>query len=288
MVKWAWNVKDWDASRAELDVLLSYLPKKEQIRIRSFRFPVDGHRSLMGQILVRLAILTYMPDLQHMSDLVMGRTSAGKPILVSPENPGVAFNVSHHGDWVVVAANTAPLLGVDVSLVKPPSASSGETVDEFLEAFENFFTEKEWEYVHKGLAGEAQVDPTSQDRLHRFHQLWCLKESYVKAVGVGLGLDLERIEFSVTSDDKSPSSISSRTISMSLDGVVQTGLSFELSYLDSEHPVAVCYGLDAERAKPVVHSSSSSSSQVPPFDVLGWPAIKERIVALGDCRLAVC
>ena len=30
---------------------------------------------------------------------------------------------------------------------------------------------------------------------HMFHQFWSLKESYIKSIGIGLGLDLQSIEF---------------------------------------------------------------------------------------------
>ncbi|KAJ3165036.1 hypothetical protein HDU88_004755 [Geranomyces variabilis] len=274
MLKWAWNVKDWTVSNAEMEALLSYLPERERVRIRAFRFPVDGHRSLMGQILARLAILSYMPDLDRLSDLVIGRTPEGKPVIMFPTSgKGLAFNVSHHGDWVVIAAATtdksgSAMLGVDVSQVQPPA--SAESVEEYLESFETFFTETEWSYVHGSRNVPAFDDgPDVPDSMHRFHHLWCLKESYVKALGIGLGMDLERISFNVTAQSASPVKIT-----MALDGEPQNGLHFELSYLDVEHPVAICYELEVP------------PTDTCPFTVLRWDAIKERIASLGDSRFA--
>ncbi|KAJ3003562.1 hypothetical protein HKX48_001702 [Thoreauomyces humboldtii] len=234
----------------------------------------------MGQILVRLAILTFTPELERMSDVVMGRTAEGKPILVLPPNRNdLAFNVSHHGAWVVVAAAATadPLslrLGVDVSQVQPLCE---ESVDEYFEAFQDFFTEAEWTYVHGDALHAAPSKSTPQDRMHRFHHLWCLKESYVKALGIGLGMDLERICFSVepTEANPHPQSTLPAKISMALDGEQQKRFHFELAYLDCDHPVAICCELDIRPA----------ASQ---FTILRWDSIKERIAALGDNRFAVC
>jgi len=40
-----------------------------------------------------------------------------------------------------------------------------------------------------------------KQKLERFYKFWSLKESYVKAIGKGLVLDLQTIEFSLKHDD---------------------------------------------------------------------------------------
>ncbi|KAJ3155668.1 hypothetical protein HDU89_006642 [Geranomyces variabilis] len=277
MIRYAWNVKGWEASDEEISALLSYLPTAEQAKIKAFRFPIDGHRSLMGQILARLALLAYIPELERLSELRIGRTACGKPILISPsDRPDLGFNVSHHGDWVVVAAVAAEAecptgvrLGVDVSEVAEPLP--GECVDDFFESFQTYFTQQEWIYVN----GENP----SKARMHRFHHLWCLKESYVKALGLGLSMDLDRISFTVNAVQPIAAH-GVYAISLAVDGEVQNDFHFELCYLDQSHPVALCY----ERK---CSSLMQQRRPAPPqFTVLRWGGIKERISALGDSRFA--
>ena len=54
-----------------------------------------------------------------------GRTEKGKPYLINPPNKSSSgchfnFNVSHQGDYVVLAAEKGSLVGVDVMKVEWP------------------------------------------------------------------------------------------------------------------------------------------------------------------------
>jgi len=55
------------------------------------------------------------------------------------------------------------------------------------------FTINEWKEIN-----EIKED---NKRLERFYKFWSLKESYVKAIGKGLILDLQTIEFSLNRSD---------------------------------------------------------------------------------------
>ena len=76
-------------------------------------------------------------------------------------------------------------IGVDVMDIRRPMSGS---VTEFFRLMRKQFTPREWADID--AAGVSE-----RDRLHKFFHYWTLKESYIKAVGIGLGMDLQRIEF---------------------------------------------------------------------------------------------
>ena len=76
------------------------------------------------------------------------------------------FNISHSGDYCILAEGSEPI-GVDIEVINTSNLNLARYV----------FTDMEVEWM-------------KQDELIRFHILWTLKESVVKAVGRGLGIEL--------------------------------------------------------------------------------------------------
>ena len=57
------------------------------------------------------------------ADIKLGRTEKGKPYLMNSAPEGcekLSFNVSHHGDYVVLAAETFTDVGIDVMKLETP------------------------------------------------------------------------------------------------------------------------------------------------------------------------
>jgi len=75
-------------------------------------------------------------------------------------------------------------------------------------------------------------------RLSHTGDLQCLKESYVKSFGIGIGLSLERLECHVHSPVSNSTAVSDTK--MWVDGDVDSTASFEESLLDDKHLVVVC------------------------------------------------
>ena len=93
------------------------------------------------------------------SELLYGKY--GKPYV-----PGMSgFSVSHGGDWAVLATKSH-VTGVDIEPMDYDNLSVANRV----------FTDRELHWMR-------------QDPLVRFHILWTLKESVMKATGLGLQLD---------------------------------------------------------------------------------------------------
>jgi 4'-phosphopantetheinyl transferase len=224
------------------------LPLAEQERVQRFVFEKDRKLALIGQLLIR-AYVRRVQGVEGRSVVV--RTHGRKPVLVGDHGGRYAngtFNVSHHGEWVVLAADPVALVGVDVMRIEIPGRIQSATV--LFNDLRDTLTAAEWSYVR----GNGQESDDQQ--LRRFYRLWTLKESYVKAIGVGIVLDLKRMHFTVATDDS--------RASMLLDGAnTDQDWRFELSWLDSLHPVAVALGpvsqADAEQQASVASVANASS-----------------------------
>ncbi|KAI8821181.1 uncharacterized protein EV422DRAFT_56864 [Fimicolochytrium jonesii] len=294
VLRWSFYLPSWEEeetgapAQSLASLAHALLPPSEQTRINSYRFARDGMRALVGQLLARAAIVALLaaqdafpvpaPLDRIWYAIRIERDEHGKPFLSSPRIPFLHFNISHHGDWVVVAAGFAKQLGVDVASVEASSLSA----DEHLRVFGELFTNREWEYVYGGGAPGSRTPPQGgygegkEEQIYalrRFAQLWALKESYVKAVGVGLPLDLGRVEVRFDSDGcggghhhhaahgQGHALSSPRTqgcsggqcgckgIRVALDttgvepqrqAVADGNYSFSLDELDAQHPVACC------------------------------------------------
>jgi len=103
----------------------------------------------------------------------------GKPYL--PEHPRLHFSLSHSEEMVLAVFADAEV-GCDIEYTRRAE----------LKLAEKFFRPEEYAYV-AGLEGEEQDSA--------FFQLWTLKESFLKATGMGLGLPLNAFQLCVSGDE---------------------------------------------------------------------------------------
>jgi len=150
-----------------LERVLPYLSEDTVERIRKFRRWEDVIRTVFSHLLVKYMIQKKTGlDWTH---IIIGRTQYGKPYV--KHNTGLHFNVSHSGEYAVVAVSDMPV-GIDIEEIKP--------VDFY--ALRNFFTKGEFDTL-------MLTEPAK--RLNYFYELWTLKESYIKALGKGLDFPLD-------------------------------------------------------------------------------------------------
>ncbi|MBW7476453.1 4'-phosphopantetheinyl transferase superfamily protein [Paenibacillus oenotherae] len=131
-----------------------------------FHYQADARRSLMGEMLLRVALQADWQESCQGRELEFARSEHGKPYLQGIE--GVHYNLSHSGSWCVCAVSTEPV-GVDVEQIK----------------------QQELAWVESHLSDEENNElrnAAETERLRRFFEIWTMKESYVKAVGTGLAL----------------------------------------------------------------------------------------------------
>ncbi|WP_094606494.1 4'-phosphopantetheinyl transferase Sfp [Sporomusa silvacetica DSM 10669] len=153
---------------------------ERQKKITSYRQRNDRLRSLTAGLLLRQA-------LENDCDIAIGDTNLlltdyGKPYLAG--RPNVNFNISHSGDWVVCAVDKQPV-GIDIEKIEVP-------VD--LKLVKHFFSQQEYADI-----SSLHV----QEQATRFFQVWTHKESYVKALGIGLYMPLNSFTVGISDNDYS-------------------------------------------------------------------------------------
>jgi len=131
--------------------LFSRVEPERQARVRAFRASDDALRCLAAGLLLADA---FGDDAQIVRD------ARGKPCVPG----GRPFSLSHAGDYAVLALSSEAV-GVDIERVRP--------VD--------------WDRLSARFfhPGEHALLLESRDPLACFFRIWTLKESYLKAEGVG-------------------------------------------------------------------------------------------------------
>ncbi|KAA8784075.1 4'-phosphopantetheinyl transferase [Paenibacillus sp. 4624] len=150
------------------DLFLSSVSEERRAQASRFIHLADTYRSVMGEVLARVK-LSKLTGLGH-GEITFTRNKYGKPALT--HDADVQFNVSHSGDWVALITGSKDELGVDVEKIAP--------ID--LQIAERFFSSSECQL----LDGKPEVM-----KRETFYRLWTLKESYIKAVGMGLSMPLD-------------------------------------------------------------------------------------------------
>ncbi len=151
--------------------LLSYVSNEKKERLNRYLSRSVAQQSLISDVLVR-SIIHDKLDLNN-SEIHFGQNEYGKPYLMS--NSDFYFNVSHSGEWVVCAISDS-VVGIDVEKIKPTDFNISK----------RFFSKDENDFL---------ICKDGPQKLDTFYDLWTLKESYIKAVGMGLHMSLS--EFSI-------------------------------------------------------------------------------------------
>lgn len=225
-IRWAFNWKEWNPCEREFEYAISCVQSDEKTRLGKFVFRKDVRASLAGRLLMRKFVNEYT-DLPY-DKIVFVRDEHNKPVL-KDNSAAVSFNVSHQGSYTVLAGEIRDVrLGVDVMAFE---YTGGKSVSEFFRIMNRNFSSAEWDEI-RGSASEK----SETEQMSMFYRHWALKESYVKALGVGVVVDLKSIDFR-TNSELSEDSIATDTI-LYIDGIKQDW-SFEETLLDSQHCVAV-------------------------------------------------
>jgi 4'-phosphopantetheinyl transferase len=161
-----------------LETLEAHLSPDERARAARFRF-AELRRAFVAGRGIQREILSRYTGIAPAA-LEYRFTSYGKPALDGPGGAsGVSFNVSNAGDLALFAVTLRREIGVDLEQVKP--------MPDGLDIARRFFSAPENEVF-------AAVPEAERDVV--FFHCWTRKEAYIKAVGEGLSMPLDRFDVS--------------------------------------------------------------------------------------------
>lgn len=234
-VRWFMNWSEWNPTKAEFRRAISFVQLEEKERLGKFVFRKDARASLVGRLMMRKFINEYC-QLPY-EKIVLARNDYGKPILANPITPRFAnFNVSHQGNLTVLAAEMTDVnLGVDVMKLE---YTGGKELKEFFRLMTRNFSANEWMEI-RGNPEQSEIEQTLM-----FCRHWALKESYSKALGVGITMDLRELDFRTKTKLSINEYIDDTTLW--IKGIKQNWI-FHETLLDRDHCVSVALPMANER-----------------------------------------
>lgn len=165
-----------------LELYRSVISDGEKIKVDRYIFEKDQHNSLVTRALLRFLLSIYTNKVPEYFEFV--ENDFGKPEL----KPGcidipVRFNISHSGGVTACALVINNDIGLDVE-------DCQRKID--LGIADRFFSKSEADYLNNCREAEKQSV---------FLDLWTLKESYIKARGMGLSIALDKFSFTMDHPD---------------------------------------------------------------------------------------
>ncbi len=199
---------------AVLEHSRTLLDASELARAAAYHQPLDVARFITGRAALRRLVghaLGMPPEM-----LQWDQGAHGKLGLHAQHAAGLEFNLSHSGNWVLVALSSLGAVGVDVERIEDHRDLSALAA--------RVFSPREREILN-ARSGRQLVE--------FFYRTWTCKEAWIKALGAGLSYPLEQLDL----HEAAQASPGTRTSVMDPEGG-RSWQCWRLS-LDSEHEAAV-------------------------------------------------
>lgn len=156
--------------RALYDSFFCTVRLERQERILKLRQAADRRRALGAELL-----LGYALKLRGVTEFTLSCGAHGKPYLDGVQ--GLYFNLSHAGEYAICAISDREI-GCDIERIDPQIN---------LGIADRFFTPEEAEWM--------RAEENASEQVERFFRLWTLKESLMKATGLGFSLSPRTFSF---------------------------------------------------------------------------------------------
>ncbi len=172
-----WTAVTAEISRERLQQYRSLISEDEQARCDRFWQQADRDRFLIARAMVRTMLSRYVPMAPR--DWRFRIEEYGRPEVAAlpPGAPDLRFNLSHTNGLVACAVTVGRDIGIDVEYVHRSLTH---------DVAERFFSPQE-------VLDLRALPSEEQDVV--FFDYWTLKESYIKARGLGLTLPLRHFTF---------------------------------------------------------------------------------------------
>jgi 4'-phosphopantetheinyl transferase len=157
----------------------SILSEGERNRIDWFTFPQVQNNYVISQGVLRAILAGYLNI--EPKQIQLSKHAKGKPFVTN--DTSLFFNLSNSGKKAVFAFSRNAEVGIDLEIIR--------VLPDLEELIQKNFTPKETDYIKK-------IDA---EKLKRFFFFWTIKESYLKAIGEGMRLTPDNLEFTIESDN---------------------------------------------------------------------------------------
>lgn len=162
-------------SMEKIERLRSFLSPEETRKASHFKYERKQHGYIITQAVLRVLISAYL-DIKP-ADVILIASKKGKPFLIN--EPSLFFNNSNSHEICVYAFSRDAEVGIDIEKIRE--------LPDIDQLIEKNLTSREKAYFLKN----------SDHKLSLFFQFWTFKESYLKAIGEGMRLTPENLEFSL-------------------------------------------------------------------------------------------
>jgi 4'-phosphopantetheinyl transferase len=174
-----WQVNPDNITEPELlNQYKTLLSADETIKQQRYKFSHDRHDALITRAFVR-DLLSYYADIAP-NDWRFDKGEKDKPEIVNPPLP-LRFNISHTKGLIICAVTLEDDIGCDVE--------NTTRSNDVLAIANRYFS---------AIETKELFSLTKEQQQHRFFDYWTLKESYIKAWGLGLAIPLKDFSFNIT------------------------------------------------------------------------------------------